>query len=95
MACYLVVNARITDPEGLIAYSKAARGAGVGHPVKAVVVTNDAETLEGEPVGSRVVILEFPDKAALRAWYDSPEYQAVVGMRFAATEGFAVIAEGL
>jgi uncharacterized protein (DUF1330 family) len=59
-----------------------------------VIVGNGALTpLEGSPPDG-VVIIEFPNVAAARAWYESPEYQAVVGERLAATEGRAVIVEG-
>ncbi len=94
MACYLVVNARITDPEGLAAYSAAAGPTLAGHTVKPIVVNNNAEVLEGTPAGERVVILEFPDRAALKAWYDSDAYQAIIGMRHSSTDGFAVIVDG-
>jgi len=42
-----------------------------------------------------VVIIEFPSVEAAKAWYHSPAYQACVGERLAATEGRAVIVEGL
>ncbi len=51
------------------------------------------ETMEGEPIPSRVVIIEFPDREGFRAWYDSPEYQAVIGLRLDSTEGFAVLVD--
>jgi uncharacterized protein (DUF1330 family) len=41
------------------------------------------------------VIVEFESTAAAKAWYDSPEYQAVVGKRLAATQGFAVISQSM
>ena len=41
------------------------------------------------------MILKFEDKAAVKAWYDSPEYQAVVGKRLEATDGYAVISESM
>lgn len=31
--------------------------------------------------------------AAARVWYESPEYQAVVGKRLEATEGYAIISQ--
>ena len=95
MTAYLIVNADITDETKLAEYSKAAGPTLAGHTVRPLVVTNTAETIEGKPAGPRVVILEFPDRAALRAWYDSPAYQAVIGLRFAATDGFALIADGM
>jgi uncharacterized protein (DUF1330 family) len=29
----------------------------------------------------RVVIIEFPDKGALDAWYNAPEYQPLIALR--------------
>jgi uncharacterized protein (DUF1330 family) len=95
MSAYIVVNANITDAEKLVEYSKAAGPTLAGHTVRPLVVTNTAETVEGTPVGSRVVILEFPDRDAARAWYDSPAYQAIIGLRHSSTEGFLLLADGL
>jgi uncharacterized protein (DUF1330 family) len=94
MPTYFVVNATVTDPELLASYRAATTATFEGHDVTVLVSTNDAETIEGEPAGSRVVVLKFPDADAFRAWYDSPAYQAIIGMRTASTEGFAVLAEG-
>lgn len=93
MAAYFVVNADITDPELLAAYRAAARATFEGHDLRLLVSTSDAEVIEGEPKGRRVVILEFPDKAAFRAWYDSPAYQEIIKMRLDSTDGFALLAE--
>ena len=54
-----------------------------------------AETVEGAPPGPQTVIVEFESPDAAKAWYRSPAYQAVVGKRLAATEGFAVISQSL
>ena len=42
-----------------------------------------------------VVLLQFPDMAAARAWYDSPEYQAAIPERMQAAPYRAIIFEGL
>jgi uncharacterized protein (DUF1330 family) len=41
------------------------------------------------------VILEFPDMAAARAWYDSPSYQAAVKFRHAGSKSKAFSMEGV
>jgi uncharacterized protein (DUF1330 family) len=41
------------------------------------------------------VILKFESTEAAKAWYGSPAYQAVVGKRLAATNGFAVISQSM
>jgi uncharacterized protein (DUF1330 family) len=94
MPVYFIVNSTITDPGLLDEYVAAAGGTLGGRDVALRVVTNDAETIEGQPAGSRVVVLEFPDRATFRSWYDSPEYQAIIGMRFGSTNGFAVLVDG-
>lgn len=33
----------------------------------------------------RVVIIEFPNMAAITAWYNSPEYQPLIALRKSAT----------
>jgi len=94
MTTYLVVNCTIKDMDLLNEYQAGAGPTLAGHPVTPVVVNNNAEALEGVPAGERVVILGFPDREALLAWYHSDAYQAVIGKRHAATEGFALIVDG-
>lgn len=95
MSTYLVVNADILDADLLMAYGKAAGPTLAGRSLKVRVATNDAETLEGTPAGKRAVIIEADNREALMEWYNSPEYQAIIGMRLKATNGFAIIVEGL
>ena len=94
MTTYFVVNADIKDLDLLNEYQAAAGPTLAGREFTLVAASNDAEALEGKPAGSRVVILGFPDKAALMDWYNSEAYQAIIGKRFASTEGFGVIVEG-
>jgi|SRR5689334_4440923 len=39
----------------------------------------------GEWKPERVVIIEFPDMAALERWYHAPEYQPLIALRKAST----------
>jgi uncharacterized protein (DUF1330 family) len=94
MSTYLIVNATITDRELLDAYRAAVGPTLAGHDAVVRVATNEAQTIEGEPAGPRVVVMEFPDEDAFHAWYDSPAYQDVIGLRLKATNGFAVLAQG-
>jgi uncharacterized protein (DUF1330 family) len=94
MAAYFIVNARITDPEGLARYRAAVQPSFEGRQVKVLVSTDDATTIEGTPAGERAVVLEFPDRAAALDWYHSDTYQEVLGMRLAATDGFAILVDG-
>jgi uncharacterized protein (DUF1330 family) len=94
VAAYFIVNARITDPEGLARYRAAVQPSFAGRDVKVLVSTNDVMTIEGTPAGERAVVLEFPDRDAALDWYHSDTYQEVIGMRLAATDGFAILVDG-
>jgi uncharacterized protein (DUF1330 family) len=94
MAAYFVVNAAITDPDLLASYRAATKATFEGHDVNVLVSTNEAEVMEGEPIGRRLVILRFPDTEAFHRWYESPAYQAIIGMRQDSTNGVALLAEG-
>jgi uncharacterized protein (DUF1330 family) len=43
--------------------------------------TGSHEVFEGEWRPNRVAIIEFPDMAALQAFYRSPEYQTLIALR--------------
>ena len=50
--------------------------------------------LEGEWKHPRVVIIEFPSREAAEAWYASPEYRTIIGLRLDSTAGDLIIIEG-
>ncbi len=54
----------------------------------------DLTPAEGTWDGS-VVIIEFPDLAAARDWYDSPGYQAILPLRTEHSQSIACIVEGV
>jgi|SRR5665213_333014 len=39
------------------------------------------EVLEGDWKPNRVVIVEFPDMASIKAWYGAADYQPLIAMR--------------
>ena len=94
MSVYLVVNDSVTNADSLSAYFAAVGDTLEGRDIDVLVSTSAAETVEGEPAGPRVVVMRFPDRDAFHDWYDSAEYQAIVGLRLNATDGFAVLADG-
>ena len=95
MAAYFIAQYIVNDPALYAAYQ-----AGAGPTIKAsggelMVFDTGAEIIEGTPPGPQTVILKFEDKAAAKAWYDSADYQAVVGKRLESTTGFAVISQSM
>ena len=48
---------------------------------------------QGMPYG--LAAFEFPSMEQLKAWYNSPEYQELIGARHATARGAIVFAEGI
>ncbi len=95
MAAYFIAQYVVKNPDLYREYQ-----AGAGPTIQASgaeLVSFDvaAETVEGTPPGPQTVIIKFESTEAAKAWYNSDEYQAVVGKRLEATEGFAVIAQSM
>jgi len=93
-AYFIAFRDKMKDAAKYAAYLEKAGPTINSHPSRLLVANGALTPLEGaSPDG--VVVIEFPDVAAARAWYDSPEYQAIIGERLAVTEGRAVIVEGM
>ncbi len=94
MSAYFIANYTVTDPEGYNAYVQKAMPLTMKHGGKAIVAEAKATLLEGA-AGNMNITLEFPSEEAAMGWYNDPEYQAIIPMRKAATEGgYALVAKG-
>lgn len=91
---YVVFNEIIKDQAGYDGYVMKALPTILNTGGKAIVVHDNPEVIEGDWYGTRTVILEFDSVDAARAWYNSPEYQAVVGERLASADANAAIVGG-
>jgi uncharacterized protein (DUF1330 family) len=92
---FVVVQIAINDRDGYHQYETA------GHleiferfSGKLVGLDEDAEIVEGSWPCTRTVLIEFPSKQLARAWYESDEYQAVVGLRHGSATSNLVIVSG-
>jgi uncharacterized protein (DUF1330 family) len=95
MATYFIAQYIVNDPELYREYQVAAAPTIQAHGGELVAFDVAAETVEGKPPGPQTVIVKFESTEAAKAWYGSPGYQAAVGKRLAATEGFAVLSQSL
>jgi len=92
MAAIVVANYEVTNPEAFEPYAAAAIQTLQAHGAEMIAVDQNCEVVEGnaKPV---TVILKFASREAMKAWYDSPEYQAVIGLRTDNSEGSMVVLE--
>jgi uncharacterized protein (DUF1330 family) len=94
MAAYVIAEVSVTDPEGYEQYKPLAGASVVAGGGTYEVRGGAVESLEGEPVSGRIVILRFDSLEAARNWYHSDDYQAALSLRNAAARSRVFIVEG-
>ena len=95
MPAYFVAELETTNPAGMEPYRAAVPATIAQYGGRFLTRGGATELLEGAPEPRRIVILEFPDAAAAKRWYNSPEYQKILPMRLANSTGRAFIVEGV
>ncbi len=95
MAAYFIAQYVVKDPDLYREYQAGAGPTIAASGAELVAFDVAAETVEGTPPGAQTVVIKFENTEAAKAWYNSDEYQAVVGKRLAATEGFAVVSQSM
>jgi len=94
MAAYIIAEVEVSDPETYATYRAQTPGVIARYGGRFIVRGGAAETLEGEREPARLVVIEFPDRDAARRFYDSPEYQAIIGLRQRAATSRVILVEG-
>ncbi|WP_291208226.1 DUF1330 domain-containing protein [Hyphomonas sp.] len=94
MPAFVVAKLTITDPETYARYGAGFMAAFTPFGGKLLSVDEAPEVIEGEWRCTRTVLLEFPSKTVMKAWYASPAYQDLVQHRFAASTADIVLLEG-
>jgi len=96
MSAYVVGYVNITDPSWLETYGPAVEAQVQSHGGKYIARATEIDQLEGGmSVPSAAVILEFPDAASARAWYDSDEYAPMIQLRQSGSTGDLMLFDGL
>ena len=91
---YLIAQIDVHDAETYAKYTAQTPGTVANFGGKFIVRAGQWECLEGAEPGPRVVVIEFPSYEKAKEWYNSNEYQAIVGLRQAASTGSAFVVEG-
>lgn len=94
MACYSVGHITVTNPEGYKEYAAKVPETIAAHGGKYLVRGGACTDVEGKMPHDRHVVLEFPSREALEGWYHSPEYQKLLKIRLANSEGVMTFVDG-
>lgn len=92
MPAYLIfIRDRVKDADVLEEYRRKALAAVGNHPMN-ILSRGPVETWEGEPADG-LVLMEFPNLDAARAWYESPAYQEAKHDRIRGADYRLVVSE--
>lgn len=91
---FVMIREKTTDAASLAEYGPRASLAAQNHPLKPLAIYGALDQVEGETIEGAVII-EFPDMAAARGWYDSSAYQAAVKFRHSGSKSKAFFIEGV
>ena len=95
MPAYMIaLNRGVHDRQGLEAYWKAVGPTFEGFGAKRLAVYTPFIAFETMSPLEGVVVIEFPDLATAKAWYESPAYQRAKQHRDGAVDIELVIVDG-
>lgn len=92
---YFIFHTTIHDREAIAPYLASAMATVTAFGGRRLLMGGPATAVEGDAPGGMTVILEFPDKATAEAWYASPAYQAILGIRLGASTSDAYLLEAV
>lgn len=91
MTVYLIGTITIDDREEYAKYEAGFIEPFQKYKGRALGVSEDPTVVEGAWPCTRTVLIEFPDREHAMGWYESPEYQAIIGHRHAASTADIVL----
>ena len=91
---YLIAEVEITNMAGYEEYRRLAPATVAAYGGRYVVRGGEAKLLEGSGGPGRMVVLEFESPEKALAWYNSPEYQAILPHRLKNSKARAIIVAG-
>ena len=94
MPAYFCVELETHNPDGMAEYRAGVPATVAQYGGRFLTRRGATELIEGGPEPKGIVILEFPDAAAVKRWYNSPEYQKILPGRLNNSSARAFIVEG-
>ncbi len=92
---YSIVDVEVTDEERFNHYVQGHQPTLERYGGKFLVAGGKHEVIEGEWEPHLVVVHQWPNRAAFRAWYDSEEYRPWKEIRQASSRANVIVVDGL
>jgi uncharacterized protein (DUF1330 family) len=94
MKAYLIATESVHDEAMFAKYRQEVVNTLVPFGGQFIARGGTLTVLEGAWAHPRLVIIEFPSRAAAEDWYKSAEYQKIISLRLNSTTGNLVIVDG-
>src|SRR5262245_3800658 len=94
MKAYVIATETIKDEAMFDRYRKEVVGTIASFGGQFIARGGNLTVLEGEWPHARLVIIEFPSRAAAEGWYKSADYQKIISLRHESSVGNVVIVDG-
>jgi uncharacterized protein (DUF1330 family) len=95
MSAYIFASVEITDSSAYEEYRRRVPAIIAAYGGRYLARGGAVERLEGNAPVNRLVIVEFPDMARLKAFYNSAEYQPLLAIRQRAARSNLLAIEGV
>lgn len=95
MAAYVIANVDVKDPVRYEDYKKMVPASVTQYGGRFIARGGKIDVLEGDWHPSRLVIIEFPNAARAREWWNCAEYAEAKALRQATSKGTLLILEGV
>lgn len=95
MSAYVIVEVAVNDPVAYEDYKLQTPESTTKYGGRFVVRGGYAETLEGDWVPKRIVVVEFESMEQARKWWASPEYAPVKALRHRTASSRMIVVEGV
>ena len=94
MSAYFVFNYQINDREAYEPYLSEVPKVLEEYGAEILAADFESEAFEGD-AKHVTIVLKFASKEAAKKWYQSAEYQKIMGLRVNNCDGIAVLANGV
>lgn len=95
MSAYIIVEMDVKNITEFEEYKKLATDTLKPFGGKYIVRGGRTETLEGNWIPNRIVILEFPDVDKAKEWWSSENYAMAKSIRQSSAESKMILVEGV
>ena len=95
MAAYVVAIINIKDAKRYEnEYVQGVRPLMAKYGGRSLMASDSPDLKEGDWPPGRLIVIEFPDKAAAEAWYADPAYRPLLELRGSISDSLLAIVEG-